>query len=125
MTEFRVAGVKAGYHTGESLTTREGSWSVEPRGLGLARRPSGGHGGHASTHLSVCLSVSEESETNHRIFPLSDGDRHRFFSHRRRRKLQEGATEALSPRQEFENVIMGGRGEKKDERGGACGITTG
>lgn len=33
MTEFRVAWVRAGYHTGESLNIKheEGSWSVELR----------------------------------------------------------------------------------------------
>lgn len=33
MNEFRVAGVRAGYHTGESLTTRGevGLWRREPR----------------------------------------------------------------------------------------------
>lgn len=68
MTEFRVTGVKAGYHTGESLSTKGGGegerrggrvvwvgwggWSVEPRGHRRAAEDIG---------PPICPSVSEET----------------------------------------------------------------
>lgn len=93
MTEFRVTGVKAGYHTGESLSTRgEGTVGGGRRGEGGlgglvygAEGPSEGCGGHRSTQLSI---HQRGDGTDHRI-SLSKDNSYRFFSHRRRKNLQE------------------------------------
>ena len=122
MTEFRVAGVRAGYHTGESLTTRGGSWSVELRASAhlLALR---GHGGHPSTHPSVYLSVRRGERDKPLDFPFKRLVSW-ILSRRLGAKALRGGRESADATSESET----GGGETvthTKSKGDAYGITTG
>lgn len=63
MTEFRVAGVKAGYHTGESLTAWGWGWGFDCRAEGL-----GGRGPDPLNRPDPIVQTGGEAEGQRAVF---------------------------------------------------------
>lgn len=134
MTEFRVTGVKAGYHTGESLSTKGGGVGERWRGgegmegcvgglggVGLWSRGAIGGLRRTSVHPSVHPSARRRDEPSDLPFKRQPSP---ILFPPAKEKSAGGSSDFRMSLRDGKNYRRG-RGEKNDERGGACGIAAG
>lgn len=134
MTEFRVTGVKAGYHTGESLSTKGGGEGERWRGgegregcvgglggVGLWSRGAIGGLRRTSVHPSVHPSARRRDGPSDLPFKRQPSP---IFFPPAKEKSAGGSSDFRMSLRDGKNYRRG-RGEKNEERGGACGIAAG